>query len=195
MDGMHLCGTLKKDVRTSHVPVILLTARADAASKIEGLDVGADDYVIKPFDAGELLARVRNLIDQRRKLREEFSKRVELKPGEIAVTSLDDDFLKRAMAAVEKGMGNEDFAVENLAHAVFLSRMQLYRKIHALTNLTPTDFIKRIRLQRARELLLKNAGTVSEIAHSVGFSNHSYFSKCFHEQFGTTPSEVRNGSG
>jgi signal transduction histidine kinase/DNA-binding response OmpR family regulator/ligand-binding sensor domain-containing protein len=195
MDGMHLCGTLKKDVRTSHVPVILLTAKADAASKIEGLDIGADDYVIKPFDARELLARVHNLIDQRRKLREEFSKRVELKPGEIAVTSLDDDFLKRAMAAVEKGMGNEDFAVENLAHAVFLSRMQLYRKLHALTNLTPTDFIKRIRLQRARELLLKNAGTVSEIAHSVGFSNHSYFSKCFHEQFGMTPSEVRNGSG
>ena len=191
MDGMELCRVLKRDVRTSHVPMILLTARAGTNSKIEGLEIGADDYVTKPFDAKELLARVRNLIEQRQKLREKFGGGVELKPGEIAVSSLDDEFLRRVMATVERDMGSEEFGVEDLAHEVFLSRVQLYRKIHALTNMTPTEFIKRMRLQRARELLEKNAGTVAEIADSVGFINHSYFAHCFQEHFGALPSEFR----
>ena len=115
MDGMQLCRALKEDVRTSHIPVILLTARAGTESKIEGLETGADDYVTKPFDSKELMARVRNLIEQRRLLRSKFSAGVVLKPGEVAVTSLDEALLKKVMAAVEKNMGNEDFGVDDLA--------------------------------------------------------------------------------
>ena len=135
MDGMELCRALKQDVRTSHVPVILLTARAGTDSKIEGLEIGADDYVTKPFDSKELVARVRNLIEQRRQLRKKFSAGVVLKPGEVAVSSLDDALLKKVMEAVEKNIGNEDFGVDDLAREAFLSRTHLNRKLHALTNL------------------------------------------------------------
>ena len=188
-----MCRTLKLDEKTSHIPIILLTAKAASENKIEGLETGADDYLIKPFEPKELLTRIRNLIDLRQKLRVKFSKGVELKPGEVAITSLDDAFLKRVMAAIEANMGRENFEVEGLAQAVFLSRIQLYRKLRALTNLTPADFIRRMRLQRAKELLEKNAGTVAEIADSVGFGNHSHFAHSFKEQFGILPGEVRRG--
>jgi transcriptional regulator GlxA family with amidase domain len=187
---MELCRALKQDVRTSHVPVILLTARAGTDSKIEGLEIGADDYVTKPFETKELGARVRNLIEQRRLLRKKFSAGVVLKPGEVAVTSLDDALLKKVMEAVEKNIGNENFGVDDLAREAFLSRRHLYRKLQALTNLAPAEFIQYIRLQRARELLEKNAGSVAEIAYQVGFGSPSHFSACFHERFGIPPSEI-----
>jgi signal transduction histidine kinase/DNA-binding response OmpR family regulator/ligand-binding sensor domain-containing protein len=190
MDGIELCRALKQDVRTSHVPVILLTARAGTDSKIEGLEIGADDYVTKPFETKELGARVRNLIEQRRLLRMKFSAGVVLKPGEVAVTSLDDALLKRVMGAVEKGMSNEEFGVDDLSREVALGRRQLERKLQGLTGLSPAEFIRTMRLQRAHELLSKNAGTVSEIAFQVGFSSPSYFSSCFRERFGYPPSEV-----
>jgi signal transduction histidine kinase/ligand-binding sensor domain-containing protein/DNA-binding response OmpR family regulator len=192
MDGMKLCRALKQDVRTSHVPVILLTARADLESKIGGLEIGADDYVTKPFDSKELMARVRNLIDQRRQLRKKFSAGVVLKPGEVTVTSLDDALLKKIMNVVEKNIGNENFSVDDLARDASLSRRHLYRKLEALTNLAPSEFIQYIRLQRAHELLEKNAGSVAEIGYQVGFGSPSYFSACFHERFGVPPSEILN---
>jgi signal transduction histidine kinase/DNA-binding response OmpR family regulator/ligand-binding sensor domain-containing protein len=190
MDGMELCRALKQDVRTSHVPVILLTARAGTESKIEGLEIGADDYVTKPFDSKELVARVRNLIEQRRQLRKKFSAGVVLKPGEVAVTSIDDDLLKKVMEIVEKNISNEKFGVDDLAREVFLSRRHLYRKLQALTNLAPAEFIQYIRLQRGYELLEKNAGSIAEVAFQVGFGSPSHFSARFHERFGKTPSEV-----
>jgi signal transduction histidine kinase/DNA-binding response OmpR family regulator/ligand-binding sensor domain-containing protein len=190
MDGIELCRTLKKDIRTSHIPVILLTARAGTDSKIEGLDTGADDYVIKPFDMKELLARVRNLIEQRQQLRKKFSAGVLLKPGEVTISSLDESLLKRIMEVVEKKMGDEDFNVDELAYEVFLSKRHLERKLLALTNLSPAEFIRHMRLQRAYEMLEKKTGSVAEIAFQVGFSNPSYFSYCFHEHFGFPPSEI-----
>jgi signal transduction histidine kinase/DNA-binding response OmpR family regulator len=194
MDGMELCRALKQDVKTSHVPVILLTARAGTESKIEGLETGADDYVTKPFDSKELMARVRNLIEQRRLLRKKFSAGAVLRPGEVAVTSLDDALLKKVMNAVEKNMGNEDFGVDDLAAEACLSQRQLSRKLFSLTNLSPVEFIRYIRLERARELLEKNSGTVAEIAFQVGFGGPSYFTSCFRERFGCSPSEVRHQS-
>jgi len=191
MDGMELCKALKQDVRTSHVPVILLTARAGTDSKIEGLEIGADDYVTKPFDLKELIARARNLIEQRRQLRKKFSAGVVLKPGEVAVSSLDDTLLKKIMDTVEKNMGNENFSVDDLAQEAFMSRRHLSRKLHALTNLSPAEFIQYIRLQRARELLERDAGAVAEIAYQVGFGSPSHFSACFRERFGILPSEIR----
>jgi DNA-binding response OmpR family regulator len=191
MDGMELCRALKKDVRTSHIPVVLLTARAGIESKIEGLETGADDYVTKPFDSKELAARVRNLIEQRRLLRAKFSSGVVLKPGEVAVTSLDDAFLKRVMDTVERRMGDESFGVQEIAHEVALSRRHLDRKLAGLTNLSAAEFVRHMRLQRARELLEMDAATVAEIAFQVGFGSPSYFSTCFRERFGCLPSEVR----
>jgi signal transduction histidine kinase/ligand-binding sensor domain-containing protein/AraC-like DNA-binding protein len=191
MDGMELCRALKQDARASHVPVILLTARASTDSKIEGLETGADDYVTKPFDSKELVARVRNLIEQRQQLRKKFSAGVVLKPGEVTVSSVDDSLLKKIMQAVEDEIGNEDFGVDDLARVACLSRAHLNRKLQALTNLSPGEFIRYMRLQRARELLEKGAGTVAEIAYRVGFSNPSHFSASFRERFGVLPSGIR----
>jgi len=193
-DGYEVCRTLKLDEKTSHIPIILLTAKAASENKIEGLEIGADDYLIKPFEPKELLARVKNLINLRRKLRERFKVSVPLRPGEIAVTSMDDAFLKRVMAAVEQHIADEDFHVEGLGAEVGLSRVQLHRKLTALTNQGPGEFIRYIRLHRAMELLQKGAGTVSEVAYNVGFSDPSYFSRCFHKQFGKVPTDVKISS-
>jgi transcriptional regulator GlxA family with amidase domain len=179
------------DEKTSHIPIILLTAKAGTENKIEGLETGADDYLTKPFDAKELLVRVKNLIDLRRKLRERFSVGQVLKPGDIAVTSIDDAFLKKAMSVVEQRLGDEDFGVEQFRNELGMSRTQLHRKLTALTNQSAGDFIRYMRLQRAKDLLKQNAGTVSEIAYQVGFNSVAYFTKCFREQFGTVPSDVR----
>ncbi|MEK7250666.1 MAG: helix-turn-helix transcriptional regulator, partial [Bacteroidota bacterium] len=141
-------------------------------------------------DAKELLVRVKNLIELRRKLREKFSVGKVLKPGEIAVTSIDDAFLQKVMSAVEKKMGDESFSVEELAKEVNMSRSQLHRKLTALTNQSPSDFIRYMRLHRAKDLLQQNVGTVSEIAFQVGFNSVAYFTKCFREQFGVVPSAV-----
>jgi signal transduction histidine kinase/DNA-binding response OmpR family regulator/ligand-binding sensor domain-containing protein len=191
MDGYELTRALKHDERTSHIPVILLTARAASESKIEGLETGADDYLTKPFDAKELLTRIRNLIEIRRQLRKKFSVGTVLKPGEVAVPSIDDALLKRIMEAVEREMGDEGFGVEQLARQVALGRRQLERKLLGLTNLSPAEFIRYMRLHRAHELLKKNVGSVAEIAFQVGFSSPSHFSSSFHQQFGFPPSEVQ----
>ncbi len=189
MNGYELCARLKTDERTSHVPVILLTAKAAARDKIAGFETGADDYLAKPFDSQELAARVKNLIAMRRKLRERFKSQVVLKPGEIAITSVDEAFLKKVMAAVEKHLGEEEFDVETLCREVGISRPQLHRKLTALTGQAANELIRTMRLQRAADLLAKNAGTIAEIAYMVGFGSQGYFTKCFQEQYGLTPRE------
>jgi signal transduction histidine kinase/DNA-binding response OmpR family regulator/ligand-binding sensor domain-containing protein len=193
-DGYEVCRTLKLDEKTSHIPIILLTAKAGPENKLEGLETGADDYLIKPFEPKELLARVKNLIELRRRLRERFKPSVALKPGEISVTSMDSAFLKKVMAAVERQLGDENLSVEQLGQEVGMSRSQLHRKLTALTNQSPSDFIRYMRLHRAMALLKGNAGTVAEIAYTVGFGDPSHFSRRFHEVFSVTPGEVRKGS-
>lgn len=193
-DGYEVCRTLKRDEKTSHIPIILLTAKAASENKTQGLEIGADDYLIKPFEPKELLARVKNLIAIRRKLRERFKTSVPLKPGEVAVMSMDDAFLHKVMAAVEQHIGDEHFHIEELGAQLGMSRVQLHRKLTALTNQGPGEFIRYVRLHRAMELLQKDAGTVSEIAYRVGFSTPSYFSKAFRKQFGKAPIDVRKTS-
>ncbi|MBI5472141.1 MAG: response regulator [Ignavibacteriae bacterium] len=190
MNGYDFCKALKRDERTSHIPVILLTAKAAAENKIEGLQLGADDYLTKPFDAKELLVRTANLIEGRRKLREKFSKTVPLKPGDVAVTSMDDAFLQKAISVVERHISDEQFGVEAFCSAMALGRTQLHRKLHALTNQSATEFVRHIRLLRAHDLLTKHAGTVSEVAYQTGFGSLTYFTRCYHEQFCHTPSET-----
>lgn len=191
LDGYELCHALKNDERTSHIPVILLTAMGGEENKLEGLQTGADDYLTKPFSSKELLARVKNLIAQRRRLRERFSREIVLKPSEIAITSADERFLNRVKEAVEKNLGDEEFSVEDLGREVAMSRVQLHRKLKALTNQSAGEFILAMRLQRAVDLLKQNAGTVAEIAYMVGFNTPNYFAKCFRKQFGCSPSEYK----
>ncbi len=190
-DGYEVCRTLKLDEKTSHVPIILLTAKAASENRIEGLETGADDYLVKPFESKELLARVKNLIDLRRKLRERFSAGQVLKPGEITVSSIDDVFLQKVKSIVEAHMSEEGFGPEELSREVAMSRSQVHRKLIAVTGIATGDFIRYLRLHRAMDLLRQNAATVAEIAYMVGFSTPSHFTKCFRDLFGTTPAEVR----
>jgi DNA-binding response OmpR family regulator len=191
LDGYELCGKLKSDERTSHIPVILLTARASGESRIAGLETGADDYLTKPFDSKELQVRVKNLIEQRRKLRERFRREVVLKPGEIAITSMDEQFLNRVKEVIEKHLGEEEFSVEDLAAEAGMSRVQLHRKLKALTDQSAGQFILSMRLQRAADLINQNAGTIAEVAYMTGFNTPNYFAKCFRKQFGCSPSEYK----
>jgi CheY-like chemotaxis protein len=189
MDGFELCQKVKSDERISHIPIILLTAKADLDSKLEGLVFGADDYVTKPFEAKELQIRSKNLIEQRRKLREKFSVFFDLKPEDIAASSMDEQLLHRLLTVFEDHMEEQGFGVENLAREIGLSRVHLNRKIQALTNQSARDFIRTLRLQKAARMLRSASGTVSEIAYKVGFNNLSHFSKVFHRHFGKLPSE------
>jgi len=189
MDGYQLCKQLKSHELTSHIPVILLTAKADRTSKLSGLELGADDYLSKPFDEEELLLLVRNRIAERQKLREYFSKQITLEPTSVKVNSLDERFLRRVMQAVEEHIADPDFGVEAFSETVGMSRMQLYRKLKALTDQSPNEFIRQIRLKRAADLLAQGAGNIADIAYQVGFSDPSYFTKAFQKQYGQTPSE------
>ena len=191
MDGIELCTKLKEDERTSHIPVILLTAKSAIEDKFKGLKTGADDYITKPFNFKELFIRVNNLLDQRRKLRERFSKEFHIKPKDIIVNSFDGRFIEKAMSIVDEHISDSDFSVEDFASEIGLSVMQLYRKITALTDLPPNEFVKFIRLNRSKDLFLQDFGNISEIGYEVGFNNPSYFSECFKKQFGCSPSEFK----
>jgi len=189
-DGNELCRTLKEDLRTSHIPIILLTARAGTENKIEGLETGADDYVVKPFVARELLARVRNLIALREALRKRFSSERLMKSAELTVPSMDQMFLQRAMEVVDRHMSDDAFGIDDFSREIGLSRTQLHRKLVALTDCSARDFVRRLRLERASDLLHRNAGNVSEVAYQVGFRDPSHFAKCFRRQFGVPPGAV-----
>ncbi|MDX2249890.1 MAG: ATP-binding protein [Bacteroidia bacterium] len=191
MDGIQFTRTIKTDTRTSHIPVILLTAKAGRENKLEGLETGADDYLSKPFDEEELRIRVKNLLDQRRRMGAQFGKDIiRLSPEEIMVESADKQFLDRVIRVVETYMNNEDFSIEDMGSEIGLSRSQLHRKIKALTDQSPSVFLRTLRLKRAKQLLEEKAGTSAEISYQVGFGSPAYFSKCFKDQFGVTPGEI-----
>ncbi|GAB3258665.1 hypothetical protein GCM10027347_22150 [Larkinella harenae] len=194
MDGVELCRRIKTDERTSHIPIIMLTALATQDNKLTGLETGADDYLTKPFDSRELLVRVQNLIETRRKLRERFGRELRIEPTDMAVTSADEKFLKRVLKIVEDNMGNSEFGAEDFGREAGFSRMQLHRKLTALTGQSAGDFLRVMRLKRAAQLLEGQAASVSEIAYEVGFNSLSYFSKTFREQFGVSPNEYANRS-
>jgi signal transduction histidine kinase/DNA-binding response OmpR family regulator len=189
MNGMDLCRQLKSNERTSHIPVIMLTAKADFDSKISGLQTGADDYILKPFQMEELQTRIANLIRQRNMLRKRFSAQVDTITDDIGLNSYDVNFIRRVTEVVEDHLSDLDFDVRRLQDKSGLSSTQLYRKLHALTGMSPSRFIRRMRLKRAVKLLEQNQNSVTQIAFEVGFGNLSYFTKCFKEQFGISPSE------
>ena len=191
MDGFELCEQLKTDDFTSHIPVILLTARAEDIDKLTGLETGADAYLIKPFNSKELLLRVHNLIELRNKLRKKFSGKLLVKPSEITVTSKDSEFMQRLLDTVEKHISDEKFSVEQLGHEFGMSPSQINRKLKAIINQSAVEFIRSIRMQRALELLKSDKATIAEIAYETGFREPAYFSRVFKNHFGYSPSEVK----
>lgn len=189
MDGLELCRNIKSHLTTSHIPVILLTARTTDDYRLKGLETGADDYVFKPFNATVLSARIKNLIENRKLLRQKFSQDINLSPKDVTVTSPDEKFLTRALEIVEQNISDSEFDVDKLVDEAGMSRSAFYRKLKILTGQSANDFIKTIRLRRAAQILRQNKLTISEVSYEVGFNDPQYFSKCFHKHFGKTPSQ------
>ena len=192
MDGIELCTKLKTDINTSHIPVIMLTAKAGVENKIQGLETGADDYLTKPFDARELLVRTSNLIAQRQKLKAHFSnKEKQLRPEQLTVTSIDQRFLEQLLQLLESEYSQSSFGVPDMQNALGMSKSQLHRKIKALTNESPGELLRNFRLKRAAQLISQDADTVTQIAYKVGFNDLSYFTKCFKALYGMVPSAYK----
>jgi signal transduction histidine kinase/ligand-binding sensor domain-containing protein/AraC-like DNA-binding protein len=191
MDGYQFSKAIRKDEKTSHIPIIMLTAKAGLDDKIEGLETGIDAYLTKPFSAKELKVRVKNLILQREQLRKRFSTLTIIKPSEVTAVSIDKVFLEKTINLIEKHFENEKFGVEALANGMNMSVSQLNRKLNALISQPPGKLIQSLRLQRAADLLKQNAGNVAEICYKVGFNDQAYFSRAFKKQFGCSPSEYR----
>ena len=189
MDGIELSNALKQEEKTSHIPLVLLTAKADRDIKLEGLQTGADDFLTKPFDNEELVTRVDNLIVQRKKLQEKYAKKITLAPSQVDITSPDEVFIQKALKVVDQNLSNSDFSVELFQQEMAMSRMQLHRKLKGLTNFSASEFIRDLRLQRASDLLSKNGINITEVAYGCGFNSISYFTQCFKEKFGVSPSK------
>lgn len=190
IDGLELCRTLKKDERTSHIPIILLTAKATKSNQLEGLKEGADAYIIKPFEAEELLIRIEKLLENRRQLQAYY---LQWNPFSVEKVkpSNQTPFLLKVKSIIEKHLSEENFGVVQLCHALHLSRMQVHRKLKAVCDKSTAQFIREMRLQKAHLLLKTTDSTISEIAFAVGFSDPNYFSKVFADFYGYSPSVTR----
>jgi len=187
MDGIECCRRLKTELQTCHIPVILLTACSLDEQRIQGYNGGADSYISKPFNSQLLLSRIRNLIDSRRQLRQFFGDNQTLAKENIC--DIDKDFVSRFKSLVEEKMRDPELNVEDLGKDMGLSRVQLYRKLKSLTNYAPNELLRQARLKKAISLLASSEMTVAEIAYEVGFSSPSYFTKCYKEQFGESPTD------
>ncbi|MEX0600890.1 MAG: ATP-binding protein, partial [Rhodothermales bacterium] len=189
VDGLELCSALKEDRRTSHIPILLLTARADHDSRVEGYDRGADAYLAKPFSKPELLARTRGLLANRQRLHAHFKRTSVLTLPDVDVSSRDATFLEDVTTVLEENLADPNFGVDRLADAAALSKRQLLRKLNALTGQPPSEMLRRLRMERAGALLSQDAGTVKETAHAVGYRSASSFRKAFNDHYGTSPSK------
>jgi signal transduction histidine kinase/ligand-binding sensor domain-containing protein/AraC-like DNA-binding protein len=192
MNGIQMLDKLKNDILTSHIPVVLLSAKFSIESQIEGLKYGADYYITKPFQNDFLLASIESLIKQRKRIFETFlseKKTIELKPGEIVITSHDETFLKKVIAIVEERMADPDFNIDAVAGQLNMGRSTFYKKFKSLTNIPPVEFVRNMRVKRARQLLDAGENNISEIAYTVGFNNAKYFSTCFKEHYNLSPTD------
>ena len=187
-DGFELCRRIREDSRTSHIPIIILTAKSTEKHMIEGIEVGADAYFPKPLNSVRLLARVENLLESRRKLKRIFAEQLVIEPTEVTVTSTDEKILRKAINVVESNMTDEGFNVEDFAMEMGMSRATLYRKLKALTGEAPNPFIRTMRLKRAAQMLQTGNTSVSGVLEHVGILDLSYFSRVFKARFGIAPS-------
>ena len=191
MDGCEATRTLKNDKATSHIPIVLLTAKAGEENILEGLEIMADDYIVKPFNIRLLQARLKNLIAMRRRLQETIGSELTFPSSKIKLSPIDREFLDDLHKLIGENLSNPDFNVEELSRQLYLNRATVYRKIHALTGETPTEFIRSYRLNKGAELLKHNAGTILDVALEVGFSSANYFTKCFKQKFNRLPSDIK----
>lgn len=197
MDGNELTATLKSNIATNHIPVVMLTAKVSLTSKIEGLEKGADAYLTKPFAAKELVLQIKNLLATQKRLHEAYQRSNNNEAAHIAnevkpsVLNTNDKFVQQVIEQILLRLSDENFSIEELAEKVFLSRTQLHRKLKAITGLTASQLMRTVRLEKAMVLLQTNAANVTEAAYQTGFSSQSYFTKCFIEHFGFAPSEVK----
>lgn len=190
MDGMECCRRLKSELQTSHIPVMMLTAYAADEQKIKGYECGADSYISKPFSAQLLTARLRNLIDNRRRLQSFFADGSNAPLTQKApVTDIDKGFLEKLYRLIDEHLSDPDLSVEELGEQIGLSRVQLYRKTKAICGYAPNELLRIARLKRAASLLASTEKTISEITYEVGFGSPSYFTKCYKEYFGESPTE------
>jgi DNA-binding response OmpR family regulator len=193
MNGFQFCSEVRKDELTSHIPIVMLTAKAGFDDKMEGLEIGVDDYITKPFSGRELKVRIKNLIKQRKFLRERFKSATIIKPSEVSVLSVDQVFIDKIIKSIEANFENQQFTPDSLANEVNMSVSQLNRKLNALIDQPAGQLMRSLRLQRAADLLKQNAGTISEICYQLDFNDPAYFSRAFKKQFGCSPSEyVKN---
>lgn len=189
IDGIELCRRVKSDRTICHIPLILLTAKSSEQQQLEGLETGADDYITKPFNFQIQEAKIANIINLRKNMRQLFKNKLQIETHEITVTPLDEQFMIKAFDLVEKNMSITDYSVETMSRDLGMSRTLLYKKILALTGKPPLAFLRTLRLKRAALLLNKSQMNVSEIAFQVGFNDPKYFSKHFKNEFGVLPSK------
>ena len=191
MDGYELCRMVKEDIRISHIPIVLLTAKTGDENKYIGLEAGAEDYISKPFKMEMLALKVARIVERQKQKHDQFKRKVEINPSEIEITSMDEKFVKKAVALVEANIDNTEFLVEDLCREMAMSRVYFYKKILSLTDKTPSEFIRFIRLKRAADLLERSQLYVNEVAYQVGFNDPKYFRKYFKEEFGLSPNEYK----
>lgn len=192
MDGLEMCRRLKSDAETSHIPVILLTARTTADDRIECYEAGADGYIAKPFDIDVLKARIENFLRQRRERQQAYRSADTTDTVELQMSALDKKFMEKATKEVESHISDEDYDIGQLADAVCMSKSTLYRKIKSLTGMSPVELLRSMRLKKSLKMLNESPDTsISEIADACGFSTLRYFSRCFKEEYGMAPSEMR----
>lgn len=188
MDGIKLCKKVKKNLYTSHIPFIMLTARSANTDHLEGLETGADDYITKPFSIDILQAKIKNIIESRELLKTKYGRLEEIKSESQRISELDDKFYKKAIETVEKFYTEPDFDVDHFAVEMFVSRSQLYNKLKAITNLSANEFINTFRLKKAIDLIKEGELQISEIAYTVGFNDPKYFSRIFKKYYQKSPS-------
>lgn len=189
MTGTELCSLIKEDIRTSHIPLILLTSRSSLIFKLEGLESGADDYISKPFNVREFKLRIKNILSSVARLRQRMNSMEILQPDDIVLSSLDDKLYEKALKIVEKNIDNEQFDIPFFCEELGVSRTVLFRKIKAWTDFTPNEFIQHLRLKKGAQLLEQGKINISEVSYKVGFKNPKYFGKCFRKKYGKTPKE------
>jgi len=192
VDGVDLCKMIKKNISTCHIPIILLTAKSNIESRLEGLESGADDYISKPFNFTLLEARIENLIELRKKLFTIFTTKNELEPNEITSNPIDEKFLRKAIKLVENNIGNQEFGVSDLISELNVSQSTLYKKLIALTDKSPIDFVNSIKLKKSISQLKKRDISISEVAFAAGFNDPKYYTRLFKRFYGKTPTEFQN---
>jgi YesN/AraC family two-component response regulator len=192
MNGLELTAHIKKDLKTCHIPVVLLTAKTSVENKLEGLEAGADSYIPKPFNERHLMIRVRKLLEMRNRINEHYKEHLSFSEIENPVGRMDQRFLDKTAKLIEDHINDQAFGVEELSREIGMSRVHLYRKVKQITGFSVSDYVRSVKLRVAKQLIRNGKMNISEVAYASGFSNPSYFTKCFKSQFNQSPSEYQS---